>query len=185
MPRTSRADWKRQEKRRDLIAILKASNRGRLPQLEVTRYSPVMSTGNEPKITRRGLFGRFFAFGAGLLGPSLGGPHPAASSDPNESRLLPAIVAGEYLRENEHEWARLEIVPLGRDSIRVRGDAAWGTKRQCGQTSARSDLKRVSKTESPFTKIRIQRRDMTIGWSSDSDLTRLQSQKKVGFTGMV
>jgi uncharacterized protein (DUF2252 family) len=42
VPRTSHADWKRPDKRRDPIAILKASNRGRLPELVPIRYGRML-----------------------------------------------------------------------------------------------------------------------------------------------
>jgi uncharacterized protein (DUF2252 family) len=42
VPRTSHADWKRPDKRRDPIDILKASNRGRLRQLVPIRYGRML-----------------------------------------------------------------------------------------------------------------------------------------------
>jgi uncharacterized protein (DUF2252 family) len=42
VPRTSQADWKRPHKSRDPIAILKASNRGRLPELVPIRYGRML-----------------------------------------------------------------------------------------------------------------------------------------------
>jgi uncharacterized protein (DUF2252 family) len=42
VPRTSHADWKRPQKSRDPIAILKASNRGRLPELVPIRYGRML-----------------------------------------------------------------------------------------------------------------------------------------------
>ena len=42
VPRTSHADWKRPAKRRDPIAILKESNRDRLPELVPVRYGRML-----------------------------------------------------------------------------------------------------------------------------------------------
>jgi hypothetical protein len=44
VPRTSHAGWKRPDKRRDPIDILKGSNRGRLPELVPVRYGRMLSS---------------------------------------------------------------------------------------------------------------------------------------------
>jgi uncharacterized protein (DUF2252 family) len=44
VPRTAHADWKRPAKRRDPIEVLRASNRGRLPELVPIRYGRMLAS---------------------------------------------------------------------------------------------------------------------------------------------